>query len=110
MFQQMLNFTQRHLKTFTLTLPMVILTVVAWSPTMFQESPVVELEPIVVDRAPPHFSMRSTSMTPPGTFSPESPGDLEEGLWTNTLLYDYSPLSQRYDRRIRGRRTGLIDR
>lgn len=88
----------------------LLLTAVAWSPTLFSGSPMVELAPIVVDRAPKRSSLWRAGMTPPGTFSTSDQADLAEGLWANTLLYDYSPLSQRYDQRTRGRRIGLIDR
>ena len=82
----------------------VLLAAVAWSPTFFGGHPVVQLAPIVVDRAPTRSPFRPASTTPPGTFSTKTPADLAEGLWANTLLYDYSPLSQRYDQRARGRR------
>lgn len=82
----------------------VLLTVIAWSPMIFSGAPVVELEPIVVDRAPARSAVRPVSATPPGTFSTKSDADLAEGLWANTLLYDYTPLSQRYEHRARARR------
>lgn len=82
----------------------VLLTAVAWSPTLFTGQPLVQLEPIVVDRAPTRSPVRPASVTPPGTFSSKTETVLAEGLWANTLLYDYSPLSQRYDRRARAKR------
>lgn len=89
----------------------VLLTAVAWSPAFFARAPVVHLAPIVVDRAPTRSLIRPASATPPGTFSTKGEADLGEGLWANTLLYDYSPLSQRYDPRARkGRRIGQVDR
>lgn len=88
----------------------VLLTAVAWSPTLVGRAPVLELAPIVVDHAPIRSPFRPASTTPPGMFSSKSEADLDQGLWANTLLYDYSPLSQRYDQRTRGRRAGLIDR
>lgn len=88
----------------------LLLTAVAWSPTLFLAAPVVELPPIVVDRAPERSPLRPAVATPPGTFSTTEEEDLDEGLWANTLLYDYSPLSQRYDSRARGRQAGLPDR
>lgn len=81
----------------------ILLAAVAWSPALFLSSPVVQLEPIVVDRAPERSPFRPVSATPPGTFSTK--GDTElPGLWANTLLYDYTPLSQRYQQRARARR------
>jgi anti-sigma factor RsiW len=86
----------------------LLLTAVAWSPTLFSGAPVVELAPIVVDRAPNRSPFRAAS-SPPGTFSSKS-DDLDEGLWENTLLYNYTPLSQRYEQRARARRYSLSDR
>jgi hypothetical protein len=43
-------------------------------------------------------------LAPPGTVSTRTPADIASGLWENTLLYDYSALSQRYDQRARVRR------
>jgi len=89
----------------------ILLTAVAWSPTVFSGAPMVELPAIVVDRAPARSPIRPADGTPPGTFSSKSDdADLDEGLWANTLLYDYSPLSRRYDQRARGRQAGLFDR
>ena len=88
----------------------LLLTTLAWSPTLFSGAPTMELEPIVVDRAPRPSPFRSASVTPPGTFSTKNDADLEEGLWANTLLYDYTPLSQRYERRESVRRVGQFGR
>lgn len=86
----------------------VLLTAVAWSPVLFSGAPVIELAPIVVDRAPQRFTARPTSATPPGTFSTKA--ELDGGLWANTLLYDYTPLSQRYEQRAHVRRADRLDR
>lgn len=88
----------------------VLLAAIAWSPTVFSGSPVVQLDPIVVDRAPTRSEIRPVSATPPGTFSTKSRADLLDGLWANTLLYDYSPLSQRYEQRARVRRAAELGR
>jgi len=89
----------------------ILLTAVAWSPTLFTGAPMVELPAIIVDRAPARSSISPANATPPGTFSSKSDdADLDEGLWANTLLYDYSPLSRRYDQRARGRQAGAFDR
>lgn len=79
----------------------VLLAVVAWSPMLFTGAPVIELEPIVVDRAPARSPVQPVGSTPPGVFSTKSDADLARGLWANTLLYDYTPLSQRYEHRAR---------
>jgi anti-sigma factor RsiW len=86
----------------------ILLSAVAWSPTLFSGAPVVRLEPIVVDRAPQRVTFRPASI--PGTFSSKTDTDLNGGLWAGTLLYDYTPLSQRYDRRARVRTVGRVDR
>lgn len=86
----------------------ILLTAVAWSPSLLSDAPVVELAPIVVDRAPARSSVRPASATPPGTFSTTS--ELDQGLWANTLLYDYTPLSQRYEQRARVTGVGQLDR
>ena len=88
----------------------VLLAAVAWSPTFFAGSPVVQLDPIVVDRAPARSAVRPVGSTPPGTFSTTSRDAVMEGLWANTLLYDYSPLSQRYEQRARVRRSSELGR
>lgn len=89
----------------------LLLTAVAWSPTLFLRAPTIELPVIVVDDPPARGSDRPVSVTPPGVFSTTQPEpDLEEGLWANQLIYDYSPLSQRYERRSSVRRVGQFDR
>lgn len=88
----------------------LLLTTVAWSPTLFLRVPTLELPPIVVADPPVRSPERPVSVTPPGVFSTRSEPDLEEGLWANQLIYDYSPLSQRYERRSSVRRVGQFDR
>ena len=83
----------------------VLLSAVAWSPTLLGGVPVVELSPIVVDSQPERRG------NVPGMFSTTSDRDVGEGLWANTLLYDYSPLSQRYaPSRARARRSESLGR
>ncbi|MCH1571330.1 MAG: zf-HC2 domain-containing protein [Longimicrobiales bacterium] len=87
----------------------LLLTAVAWSPALFLGAPTVELPMIVVDDPPSRDS--SQPVTPPGVFSTTQPGpEMDEGLWANQLIYDYSPLSQRYERRSRVRRVVRFDR
>lgn len=88
----------------------ILLTAVAWSPTVFAGAPTMELAPIVVDRAPERRPFRPASATAPGTYSTKGPADIAEELWKDMLLYDYSPLSQRYDQRARARRVSRLDR
>ena len=87
----------------------LLLTAVAWSPTLFSGEPVVRLEPIVVDRAPTRSPFAPAGSLP-GNFSSKTDPGLDEGLWDGMLLYDFTPLSQRYDRRGRARAVGVPDR
>ncbi len=87
----------------------ILLTALAWAPALRGRSTDVVLEPIVVDRAP-RRAVRFTSLAAPGTFSTKNPADLDNGLWDNTLLYEYSPLSRRYPQRTRLRRAVETDR
>lgn len=89
----------------------LLLTAVAWSPTLFMRAPAVQLPVLVVDGPPRRGATRPMSVTPPDVFSTtEVEPDLDEGLWANQLIYDYSPLSQRYERRSSVRRVGQFDR
>ena len=87
----------------------LLLTTVAWSPTLLSRLPVVQLAPIVVDRAPTRSPFRPAS-SPPGMFSTKAEPDIDDPLWAGQLLYDYTPLSQRYEQRARVRRVSQIDR
>ena len=84
----------------------IVLAFVAWSPT-FRRSPVqVDLAPIVVSNP---LAPEPAFPTLTGRFTPKEPTlDLQKGLWSDptALLYEYSPMHQRY--RVEGllRRTG----
>ncbi len=85
----------------------VLLTVVAWSPTLRRE-PVVELDPIVVTH--PARNVRPTNefggrLLLPSTASRPWRG----GLWDDAhqLLYEYSPVQRRYREHSPVRQTGL---
>jgi anti-sigma factor RsiW len=84
----------------------VVLTAVAWSPLLWGGAPVVELDPIVVDHAPPRLQVRPASMGPRAFDARTAPG-LDGGLWEDTRLYEYSPLSRRYGDDPRTRQVGL---
>ena len=83
----------------------LLLTAVAWSPLLRGSAPVVQLEPIVVDRAPvaPRIRPVSTQRRP---LQLRSEPALDEGLWDDTRFYEYTPLSRRYDD-LRPRQVGL---
>lgn len=87
----------------------LLMTAVAWSPALFLGAPTIDLPVIVVDNPPRRGS--GQRVTPPGVFSTTQPeAEFDEGLWANQLIYDYSPLSQRYERRSRVRRVVQFDR
>ncbi len=87
----------------------VILTAIAWLPALVPRAPQVELAPIVVDQPPADLPARPIDALP-GELPERAPlSDLEGGLWDDPsgLMYEYSPLSQRYGQRAQLRRTGL---
>lgn len=87
----------------------LLLTAIAWSPTLLPDTPQVELAPIVVDEPPRTFPTRPVNAMPTGLPDDSPLSDLEGGLWDDaqSLMYEYSPLSQRYRQRASLRRTGL---
>jgi anti-sigma factor RsiW len=80
----------------------VLLTAVAWSPMLRGGEPVVDLAPIVVDRAPSGQFVRAAAARQ-GAAAMTSLAVLDRGLWDGARLYEYSALSQRYghDRAVR---------
>ena len=72
----------------------VLLAAAAWAPLLLATAPVVELQPIVVDRAPPRLPSR------PGTVivtpNRRSDGTLDIDLWDDARLYEYSRLNSGY--------------
>lgn len=85
----------------------VLLTAVAWSPLLRGSAPVVQLEPIVVDRAPaPAPRVRPVSAQRPPLQLRAGP-ELDGGLFEDTRLYEYTPLSRRYEDDLGARQVGL---
>ncbi len=84
----------------------VLLTAVAWSPLLREGAPVVELEPIVVNRAPPAPRIRPAALQA-RAIEPRVAPTLDAGLWEDTRLYEYSPLSRRYQSELRAVQVGL---
>ncbi len=89
----------------------ILLTAVAWTPTIGSDVPEVDLPPIVVSRPPLLDPVLDADAFGP---TPVSSGLLSGGLWSDTedLLFEYSPMSERSrGHRQRGervlRRTGL---
>ena len=79
----------------------VLLTVVAWSPLLREEPPMVELAPIVVDQ------VRQPVTRPTTSSSAVAFGAWDLGLWENERLYEYTRLSKRYARDGGVRRVGF---
>ena len=84
----------------------VLLTIIAWYPTVGRATPEVSLPAIIVSGPPesePLFPTDALGL-PVG-----SSLNLGSGLWSNpnTLLYEYSPMSERYRNNAVLRRTGL---
>jgi len=84
----------------------VLLTAAAWSPVLTGQAPVVELAPIIVDRAPPN-ARASRAQLAISVQPASGRAVLERGLWEGARLYEYSPLSQRYRREASLRQVGL---
>ena len=74
----------------------IVLAIVAWSPTLGRSTAQVDLAPIVVSDPP---SPQPVFPAGTGSFTPREPAlSLEKGLWSdpNALLYEYSPVRERY--------------
>lgn len=89
----------------------ILLTALAWAPVLRDGPQDLQLDPIVVDRAPRREApIRPATFLPAGTFGTKNPRDIGVGLWERTLLYEYSALSQRYNQRGGIRRVSEPDR
>ena len=89
----------------------ILLTAVAWSPSIGNGVPEVDLPAIIVSGPPLHDPLLEHDAIGP---TPVSSDLFSGGLWSdpNNLLYEYSPMSERYrDQQENGervlRRTGL---
>jgi anti-sigma factor RsiW len=86
----------------------MLLTALAWSPTLRPSAPVVEIPPIVVSEPP--LRMRPVNALPADA-AILRPAWARRGtdLWDDAqaLLYEYSPLQQRYRENTPPRRAGL---
>ena len=84
----------------------IILAIVAWSPTLGRSTAQVYLAPIVVYGPPSRGAALAADAR---NFAPREPVlSLEKGLWSdpNALLYEYSPMRERYRTESALRRTG----
>jgi len=84
----------------------IVLTVVAWAPLLIGGSPVVQLQPIVVDHAPAPLRPLPTALARQSDPS-EGLGEGDSRLWEDMRLYEFSPLSRRYPETARTRQVGL---
>jgi len=85
----------------------VLLTAVAWSPLLRGGAPVVQLDPIVVDRAPAPVPRIRPVSAPRRPLQVRLAPALDGGLFDDTRLYEYTPLSRRYEDDLRARQVGL---
>jgi hypothetical protein len=95
----------------------ILLTAVAWSPMVGGGVPEVALPAIVVSGPPTPAPLLGSDVlgpTPVSSDAPASSGLFPGGLWSDakSLLYEYSPMSERYRSDRDGgerllRRTGL---
>ena len=88
----------------------MLLGAVAWAPSIQRTVPQVELPPIVVSGPPAQvgsFSVSTPMRFDRNPFAPRQ--DVGERIWSGslTILYEYSPLSQKYGDNGLLRRTGL---
>ena len=85
----------------------IVLAMIAWAPTLGRSTPQVALAPIVVTGPPdpePVFPVVT------GGFAPLLPVlDLAKELWSdpNALLYEYSPMRERYESESSLRQAGF---
>jgi hypothetical protein len=103
----------------------VLLTAVAWSPTMKEAGPPTELAPVDVQSTDPFgpsaaggggATLTPDFNAPRSLFGPlsvltgvQQPVESSQRLWvhTHSLLYEYSPLSEKYRQDTRLRRTDV---
>ncbi len=85
----------------------VLLTVVAWAPLILGGSPMIQLQPIVVDHAPVTPRTLPTRLTSRPVDPSERLGEGDVRIWEDLLLYEYSPLSRRYQETARTRQVGF---
>ena len=89
----------------------IVLAIVAWSPTLGRSTAQVDLAPIVVSTP---LSPEPAFLAGTGGFTPWEPAlglglSLEKELWSdpNALLYEYSPMRERYRTEGLLRQTGF---
>ena len=84
----------------------ILLAVIAWYPSLGRATPEVSLPAIIVSAPPAGEPLFSTDAFGMPVMAPRAFGS---GLWSdpNTLLYEYSPMSERSRNNSMLRRTGL---
>jgi anti-sigma factor RsiW len=84
----------------------VLLAAVAWAPLLRGSAPVVELAPIVVDRAPPRLPTIPGGAIRSQVRTREASDELDVDLWDDARLYEYSRLNRRYQGDAQPRQVG----
>jgi anti-sigma factor RsiW len=84
----------------------VLLAAAAWAPLMRGSAPVIEMQPIVVDRAPPRMASPPAGITSVGSGDRPEPA-LERDLWDDATLFEYSRLNRGYQGGPQPRQVGL---
>ena len=89
-----------------------VLTVAAWSPALLPDEPEVRLSPIVVSQPPAVLRLQPAAFRPQvSSFAVDTRGETGQDLWGNasSLLFQYSPVAQRYRQRALLRQAGSHD-
>lgn len=84
----------------------VIIMIIAWLPRILNDTPEVIIPAIIVSNPPkPETSLSNDDWV----FPVRAPVNLNNGLWSdpNSLLYEYSPMGERYRNNSVFRRTGI---
>jgi len=84
----------------------VIIMIIAWLPRVLNDTPEVIIPAIIVSNPPKPETLLSND---DWVFPARAPVSLHNGLWSdpNSLLYEYSPMGERYRNNSVFRRTGI---
>ena len=84
----------------------IIVMIIAWSPRALNDTPEVSIPAIIVSDPPKPEALLSNDVW---RFLVRAPINLQDGLWSdlNSLLYEYSPMGERYRNSSVSRRTGI---
>ena len=84
----------------------IIVMIIAWSPRALNDTPEVSIPAIIVSDPPKSEALLSNDVW---GLPVRAPINLQDGLWSdpNSLLYEYSPMGERYRNSSMFRRTGI---